>query len=235
MSVVSDVFLSLALLPTAFGQVSVTAPQRSSKGLTLAMSISYVWEPINDLHPLTTSGDIWKGTVSQNSAHGGGTSLKETLDWLRQQISMAGVEAVESESGERYSFAERFEVQHFDSCTVTIDKIVTRVPDGDPARRLVLKLRYTLPLGAIAGSSMGRTGNGLGDAYVSREKWGYRLFLTSEKKQISRVAFSSFETDVVEEMTDVFHVLFNSESTARRVLETFRYAADLCRDQEKPL
>jgi hypothetical protein len=94
-------------------------------------------------------------------------------------------------------------------------------------------------LGIIASGSVERQYNDGKDGVniVSGDKSSYWLSLTSHSKEIS-VSLSTEMPDLGIKLppkgstTDHFHLSFSDESIAKRVLEAFHHASDLCRKKD---
>ena len=224
---------------------------RSAEGLNFAIPINYVRGLLNNLHEPMLLEQMPRSLVGTASAaeEGGGPSLKETLDWLKEKIPLGVVHYVESDNrfndGGRdrrthSSIAEQSAVWRSDSCTVVFGYVVTNtsvVNFGFPPS--VATFRYTLPLGVLTGGVVIPAINRLyaTGIFVSGERSGYRLQL-SGAKEIS-LATSLFSQSISgpitrsdSRVTDFAVLTFNDESLAQRVLQAFNHAAALCRKKE---
>ena len=154
----------------AIGVISYN--RRSAEGLNLALPANYVRGMLNNLHePMTleqmrrtikgqddrqNAGPLTDNTVSPETT-GGGPSLKETLDWLKQTLPLAATHyTYESKNAVVKDVTLRTLPAHFESCTVSFDWIETGVFSNAPDVPVVSSSRQTLPLGALAGGDLPR-------------------------------------------------------------------------------
>jgi ABC-type nitrate/sulfonate/bicarbonate transport system substrate-binding protein len=71
-----------------------------------------------------------------------------------------------------------------------------------------------------------------GFSFVSGEQWGYRVLLMGGKEILFTRSTSGPPPLSDSITTDRFSLAFNDESLAQRVLEAFKHAAALCRENE---
>jgi hypothetical protein len=167
-----------------------------------------------------------------------GPSLTVTLGFLREKIPLGIVHYAHSSNSPSgalpLSVTDQAAVWAFDSCTVTFGHVMTFSVVGNLGS---ITTRYTVPLGVLTASSVERRENlspGHPDAkFLSGERWGYRLLLTSKAKEISFVripADPQYPSDA--RSVDWLDLTFNDEALARRIETAFLHAADLCRKKE---
>jgi hypothetical protein len=153
-----------------------------------------------------------------------GPSAKDTLDWLKEKIPLATVQSVRSEGEIPVSATFESTVWTFDSCTVAFGRLLT-IRSGVYSKQMTTK--YTLPLGALTGSSVAQVEYWAFANFIKGDRYGYRLSLTSKSKDIS-VTYSGQDAPP-DESTDTLYLIFRDEDLARRVGTAFLHAADLCR------
>jgi hypothetical protein len=176
-----------------------------------------------------------------------GPSLRETLDWLKEKIPLGTVNYVASPvSPNGFTAPISTNVQSvvfsLDSCTGAFGQIVNMAStavDGSPFR-FVGTRRYTVPMGSLIRFSVEHAENIEASRFLSGDRWGYRLGLVSSSKAIHvSASFETFATLLPRvppipetSVADTFYMTFSDESTAQRVADAFKHAADLCRGKE---
>jgi hypothetical protein len=208
---------------------------RSAEGLNFAIPINYVRGLLDSLREPVTLDQMRQGLspTSTPIKQTGGPSLKETLDWLKENIPLASTEFVRSlalPSGEIVTQSVRIvsKVWSFDSCTVTFGDVSI---SKDGRYQNAISTRYTLPLGSISRAFVERRKTEEhGGKLVSGQVWQSWLFLSSKSNEIS-VSISTSKENFSASM-GVLHLAFTNESTAQRVRTAFEHAAELCRKSE---
>jgi S1-C subfamily serine protease len=162
-----------------------------------------------------------------------GPSLKETLEWLKENIPLGTLNYLSSPGGSAVSMNEQSAVYSLDSCTATLGRVVTLTIADRPQRQSVGSYRATVPLGAISDAfvvSMDSLGQ---DAKVALGSGGgYRVILMSKSKNILLANYPPNSQRPITEAADGFFLKFSDESMANRVVVAFEHAADLCRKKE---
>jgi hypothetical protein len=212
---------------------------RSAEGLNFAVPINYIRGLLNNLHdPLTLEG-MRRSLVGTTSAaeKSGGASLKETLDWLKDKLPLGGTQFVVSRNGIVYSELTQVKAWDLAACTVSVGKVTV-----ESSRELGVDTftnRYTLPLGSLSESSVipFPVPNNLGGGtFISGERFAYNLLLTTNSKEIVWLTVLERQRDgATDHRTSSeakFSLMFSDQSIAKRILEAFRHAADLCRGKE---
>src|ERR1039458_7541179 len=177
-------------------------------------------------------------TVPESS----GPSLKETLDWLKEKIPLGTVQYVrlmEPNGVNGFSITSSENVQSVvgkaDSCTVTVGEVSTSktlsiLPKVNNSSAQFadssMTTRYTVPLEHLIGWTVKYQENeDPADntfIFVSGDKWGYRVVLSSGSKVIHRVISSSLSIPspyfpkVNSDAVYWFDIIFNNESIGRR-------------------
>jgi hypothetical protein len=166
-------------------------------------------------------------TMPPPELHGGGPSLKETLDWLKEKMPLATVNyVIRSDKGWDFQISISSRVFSLDSCTGVLGSAVNS-GHAEPYTS-----RYTVPLGALIGFSVERVDESHqsdNDTFISGDRWMYRLLLTTKSKDISVVTHTTINAT---DTSNLMVLCFNDESLANRVMEAFKHAADLCRRKE---
>jgi hypothetical protein len=212
---------------------------RSSEGLNFAVPINYVRGLINNLHEPMSLDQMRRSFGGNTSAaqQNSGPSLKETLDWLKEKIPLGVVQYVRSINGLNVNVTDsvirQAAVWSLDSCTAIVGHISTET--SNEVGKLVAEERNTVPLGLLTSWSVEKRENELDPhmTFVSDERTGYRVFLSSNSKAILlALSFSDPKVPPVANTTDILNITFSDESLARRVAEAFHHASDLCRGKE---
>jgi hypothetical protein len=227
----------------AVGVVSFSL--HSAQGLNFAIPINYVQAMLTNLHEPISIDQLRRHLAGAPSGpqQSGAPSLKETLDWLKEKLSLWGridhVERVENVSlGISYSFSAFYQTLPgaFDSCTVTL----TQRWGTDVKPPLVLRSRSTVPLGLIIDSRIDRERAAKVGSVSQGSEWHYVLSLKTKLKDIpwelerekESTASDSTPTPPSRVVADSVGIPFDDESLAKRVQEAFKHAADLCRSKE---
>jgi len=213
---------------------------RSAEGLNFAIPINYVRGLLNDLHEPMSLELMRKGlsTKLMPDRQSGGPSLKETLDWLKEKIPLAARHYVftlpdlfglAERMGRTKDVTVRTVPKQFESCTVVFDSTEVEVWEKYRQHPIVSTRRYTVPLGALT------------EVWIMKDDLPLS---TSEKlamwlvvlETTSNVVLSEEHEDLrnttKSESRKTAFIAFNDESTAKRVLEAFNHAANLCRGKE---
>lgn len=208
---------------------------RSAEGLNFAVPINYVSGLLSNSHELMTLDQMRKGLTAgiASKSNSADPSLKDTLEWLRENIPLGSVHCIiEASNGMAVSMTEQSSVFRLDSCTVVVGRVRTATTAFTPVGKMG-SMRYTLPIGTLIGGSTDRVEN---PACSHGDRSGYRVILKGKSGEISAETFDSdfnnSRAPVSVENTDGFYLIFNNESTAQRVLAAFLHAADLCRQKE---
>ena len=234
----------------------VSFKMRSAEGLNFAIPINYVRGLLTHLHePMTL--EQMRLSLSASPAPDQDSvlpPLKETLDFLKEKIPLGTVQYVRllSMNINMHGFLLRQSVNiqsaawNTDSCTVMVGEVSTSKnlssiyieggapEDTDPD---VMTTRYTVPLEQLTGWTVERQENEdtADNIFVSGERWGYRVVLTSSSKVIRGVISDSGLSAFALPFSASYyglHMIFNDESVARRVSEAFHHASDLCRKEK---
>jgi len=199
----------------------------SSEGLNFAIPINYVRGILYALHGPITLDQMRKAlpptTALPLDSGTSGMSLKETLGWLERAISISSIHYVEVTKDVTIALAP----VHFDSCTVSFDLTEVWLWDKDHSRRMVT--RSTIPLDALDHGNIKQDPVYLSDS-ESLDIWV--VFLRTK----SDVIVEEFREDPVNPTRNNGSnavLPFTRQPIARRVLEAFDHAADLCR-KDKP-
>ena len=230
---------------------------RSSQGLNFAVPINYVRGLLSSLHEPMSFEQMRRSLVGVRSAvqQSSEPSLKETLDWLKEKLPLGVIQYLRYD--DRSKVTETVVVQttawSLDSCTVIIGNVRTSETAKGEERpslsratslndlRLIEENRNTVPLGLLTAWFVEHEPNETNalDTFVSGERMGYRLYLSSSSKSISRaISYSTSQVLCQWEScrraysTDTLNMIFGEESLARRVAEAFRRASDICRKGE---
>jgi hypothetical protein len=162
-------------------------------------------------------------------------SLKETLDWLNENMSLAADHEINAISeplsnvmGPTEEITTTTAPVRFDSCTIVFDSKETRLwgPPTFPKRPEVRITRYTIPLGALTGGSVIKS--------RTRERWTVGLVVPAKDILAEKtvVLYATPPKTQAIDGTECVFLTFTSEGLAQRVLEAFHHAADLCRKKE---
>jgi hypothetical protein len=208
---------------------------RSAEGLNFAVPINYVRGLLNNLHQPITLEQMRRGLagVASEVKQSSGPSLKETLDWLKEKLPLGVIQYVRSinETNTIQSIILQTTAWSLDSCTAIIGNVET----ATWTTTFVSEDRYTVPLGLLTSWSVEHRQNEENAlfTFISGERMGYRVFLSSNSQTISRaLSFSDPKVPPVAKTTDRLNIIFGDESLARRVAEAFHHVSDLCRREE---
>ena len=212
----------------AIGVVSSILRSDSAQGLNFAIPINYVRGLLNNLHEPMNLEQMRRtlGTTTSQKQQNS-PPLGETLDWLKEKISIWG------RSGWRDSLGEEFLQsipEKFDSCNVTL----TEHFENNAVR---FTTRYSVPLGSIIDSHIKHLRSAIAGAFISGSEWHYELTLNTKLKENSFLLTTVFGGDGLPSppsvvVTDSVRIIFDDELTAKRVQDAFRHASDLCRKKE---
>ena len=215
---------------------------RSAEGLNFAVPINYVRGLLNNLDDPMTLEQIRRSlTASRSPApQVEGPPLKETLDWLREKIPLGIVRYSYVINGETEVETIQSKAWSLDSCTITIGYEMTTISKEHPDS-LTDTFRYQLPLGIINGGYVEKKETV--DPAVSKavlaggERWEYIVHLTGTSNEVLLQIFSRFSNSPTPnpptaQNRNFLFLHFDDDAIARRVLEAFRHAADLCRNKE---
>jgi hypothetical protein len=135
----------------------------SAQGLNFAIPINYVHGLLNSLHEPITLEQMQAGLAATTTPEqqGGGSSLKGTLDWLKNKILLGAVHYVlktNKSDTERtvISIVEQPTVSSLTSCSVAFGRAITvTVPEHPehPEPLLTATVHYAFTLGSITGAS----------------------------------------------------------------------------------
>lgn len=213
---------------------------RSSEGLNFAIPINYVSGMLNELHEPMSLEQMRKSLNAKSGSdkQSSGPSLAETLDWLKEKLPLGSNHyvldfsdlfgAIKSKDATRDVTFQTVPIR-FDSCTVVFD--FTQTNDNHIRPPLATTTRTTVPLGAIAGGTVT-----MDDEILSRspekklERWTVELDATS--KVILSETHQSLDNTTKTESQSWAFIPFFDESIAKRVLDAFKHAAELCRGKE---
>jgi hypothetical protein len=206
---------------------------RSAEGLNFAIPINYVRGLLNNLHDPMTLSQMRRSISAVPLTQGPqseGPSLRETLDWLKDKISLATTQYVGSFVGETLAVTVRGVAPTFNSCNVVFGQVERRSKGDQDTRPLVVTSLFTVPLSVI---DRGATIPARVDIvhYRSGEA-SYMVSTGSGSNVIVHEIHYGVDDSTKSEMVNVAFLYFNDESIARRVQEAFRHAADLCRKKE---
>jgi hypothetical protein len=219
---------------------------RSAQGLNFAVPINYIRELLNNLHEPMTLDQMRPRLTSDNSSISDqgrteGPSLKETLDWLRENIPLGIVQYTYFENGELGTHSSRSKAFNLDACSVRLGSEQTVTIKGDNWWYTVKSIfSSTAPLGRITGGAVERWDNPV--SVASGDRLTYHVRLTYGSKEV--VHQSDQQIDGYPSVNANRHPLpdiyldnslqlyFAEESLANRVLAALRHAADLCKSKE---
>lgn len=212
---------------------------RSAEGLNFAIPITYVKALLNDLHEPMSFEQMRRSLSASvtSGRQGSGPSLKETLDWLKEKVPLAANHYIvelsgspwESLMGRTKDVTLRTAATRFESCIIIFESTEVDVWEKYPRTPDVSTTRYTVPLGALTGGTVIKDNVTLSDS-KQLETWSLLLHATS--KVILRETHEGLKNTTKSESQNWVGMIFYEESIARRVLEAFTHAADLCRGKE---
>lgn len=235
----------------------VSSKLRSAENLNFAIPINYARGLMNVLHAPMTFEQMRGGLAATLSGLTASIisspSLKETLDWLREQLPLAVVNLYYYSDGRPNSVTTRALAWNLDSCVAVIDS-ETRSTHGknDDAgvSTFIYKTRTTMPLGKIIEGRVDTSDQSSKFSFFSKDF----VFLSGDR-QVYFVELLAGAAAFTSEMSDTststyrfykpappaapyvflrkaFNVSFSDEALAKRVLAAFLHAADLCRTKE---
>jgi Trypsin-like peptidase domain len=229
---------------------------RSAEGLNFAIPINYVRGLLDSPHDPMTLDQMRRDLAVGADQHGGGPSLKETLDWLKEKLPL-GVSHYYCVSDDSAFTTGQSKAWELDSCTVAVGhEDTTNVDDHKGVAIITTVFRYTVPLGAIDHGSVERQDTcPSGRRFVSGDKWKYSVQMVTKTKEVlvrsgtdvnlkgTAVATNQAENPGVSaesralnpgitSTTSYFTIYFRDESLAQRVAAAFLHAADICRKAE---
>jgi len=215
----------------AVGVVSSILRADAAQGLNFAIPINYLRGLTDNLHDPMTLEQMRSNLVGTTSAKAnGGPSLRETLDWLREKIPLAANHYV-SAILEAKEVTIRTIPRQFESCTINFD--LTEVDTWGTNREYptTTTTRQTIPLGALAGGRVAQDVLALSFAAskLDRRLERWTVFLDASSKVILSETYEDLYKTTKSESQDWAFLTFYDEAMAKRVLEAFKHAADLCR------
>jgi len=241
----------------AIGVVSFKLP--SAEALNFAIPINYVRGLLNALHDPISLERMRRGLQATKSEtqQSIGPSLKETLDWLKEKIPLAAVEWVHQleGSGRQESVNFQSKVWSLDSCNAVLGYEWVLIPtDPAEAPSVTITDRFAIPLGAVTKEFVSYWENEMWvqieptprphGKFVSGQPESYHLSLFTQAKEISLTISSSYRPippggerpllPTTTQSTSMITFRFPDESVARRVMDAFHHAADLCRQSREP-
>lgn len=207
---------------------------RSSEGLTFAIPINYLRGLLNTLHEPITLEQMRRtlSTDETGTTHedGGGASLKETLEWLRDKIPLGVHKWYFSCGIAPCSYTSQNKVWTLDSCSASIGTESTSINPGYPDTYGFF--RYTLSLGIINGGSIVVTDRAaINSQFVGGDRWEYDVRLTTSSREVLH-QYSMFGGTPQSQTVNYVDLQFADNSMANRVLTALMHAAELCRNKE---
>jgi hypothetical protein len=220
----------------AVGVVSSALRSDSAQGLNFAIPINYVRGLLDNLHAPITLEQMRRNLVDTASGarQGGGPSLKETLDWLRETLPLAAnhyalpVRRIFGVDEPAQDVTLRTIPVAFESCTVSFDFIETRRTEKYRDYPTTHTTRQTIPLGALTGGSIKKDYANQVDNTIGR----WWVFLDAASKVVLSETHEGLHDTTQSEGTSYAFLVFFEESVAQRVLDALKHAADLCRGRE---
>jgi len=212
---------------------------RSSEGLNFAIPINYVSGLLNNLHEPISLEQMRRTLGTRPSVEqSSGPSLEETLGWLREKIPLAAIHYVFTDlpftMGPTKDVRIRAVPIHFDSCTVIFDFTEVVVWERYSERSITTTTRYTIPLGSVDGGDVTNLHIGLSITNKASTFEGWTVGLDSKSKLILSEEHEDLRNTTKNESAGVALMVFNDELIAKRVLEAFLHASDLCRKKKEP-
>jgi V8-like Glu-specific endopeptidase len=209
---------------------------RSTEGLNFAVPINYARGLLTNPHEALTLEELRRSLTSPDD-HGAtsGPGLKQTLDWLRENVALSAINFVfDGGDGTTASENIRTSVASLDSCDGILEQTLTISLTGSDLRK-VGRWRYHVPLATIQQVVVQRKENPTErQHFISGDKWGYHLMLESSSKNISVEYFPPNSATASGSATDFVILRFNDETNAQRVAKAFEHATELCRTQKEP-
>jgi hypothetical protein len=211
----------------------------AAEGLNVAIPINYVRGLLNNLHEPLSLANMRRGlagpapVVQENK----GPSLKETLDWLKETIPLASSHYLfatvrsKPDMGRTKDVTLKTLPTHFESCTVSFDFTEVDIFEKYRDHPIVTTTHQTVPLGAIAGGEIVKSEFPLSLTDSKKvDVWTVSLDATS--RVILKNTYEEISDTAKSESLNRASLIFYEESIAKRVLEAFKHAADLCRGKE---
>jgi Trypsin-like peptidase domain len=226
---------------------------RSAEGLNFAVPINYVRGLLNKVHEPMSLEQMRQSLVAEASVdqQNSGPSLKETLDWLKEKIPLAANHYTfdltkgwpVKELGRTKDVSLKTVPIRFESCTVSFESIETWKWENYPQFLEVHTWSQTIPLGALTGGDVTKDSFSVkANPFIDKEEkieiW--TVFLNATAKVILHESHEVTlhesrevgENTTESESKNYAGLTFYDESIAKRVLEAFLHAADLCRGKE---
>ena len=120
----------------------------------------------------------------------------------------------------------------FDSCGVIFGFIEVDIWGKYPDQPIVTTTRYTVPLGAITRGEVMPDTISLSIGADSKKIEHWIVTLHAASKVILDDTHEDLNNTTKSESRNWAFVVFDDESIARRVLEAFKHATELCRNKE---
>jgi hypothetical protein len=212
---------------------------RAAEGLNVAIPINYVRGLLNNLHEPLSLEQLRRSLAGPTSGvqESHGASLKETLDWLKEKIPLAASHYTfatvrsKPDMGRTKDVTLRTLPTRFESCTVSFDFTEVDIFEKYRDRPIVTTTHQTIPLGALSGGEIVKSYFPLALTDSTKvEVWTVVLHTTS--KVILNETYEDLGDTRKSESSSVASLIFYEESIAKRVLDAFNHAADLCRGKE---
>jgi hypothetical protein len=213
----------------AVGVVSFTL--RSAQGLNFAVPINCVRDLLEKLHKPITLAELRKVHAAASTAQPQ-SQLTSVLQVLKEKLPLATFEYVIPGSRVNGTLDDTMDNTlrtipiSFDSCTVVFEETDTKTMKFD-LQALVWTTRFTVPLGALAFDSGMKQLRKNDNVPGLEGKWYVGLGTGSNVVLMER-SVTGVDT-VVSQKVNYAWLHFTDESIARRVLDSFKHAADLCR------
>jgi hypothetical protein len=167
-----------------------------------------------------------------------GPSLKETLDWLKEKLPLASNHYIVELSwpilfngSKTKDINLRTTPIRFDSCTVIFDLTEVDTWEKFHERPITTATRYTVPLGAITGGTVDAD-NVILSIPDSKKLDRWIVDLSTSSKVVLDETHEDVNNTTKSQSQKWAFIIFYDESVAKRVLEAFKHAADLCRVKE---
>ena len=213
---------------------------RSSEGLNFAIPVNYVSGLLNEIHEPMSLEQMRTslGTKLAAEQQSSGPSMKETLDWLKEKIPLAANHWVmiitDKNMGRTKDFTIRTVPVRFDSCTVVYERREVDVYENFRQFPQEQITRYTVPLGALTGEGLVTKFDVPLSMSTKFDTWLVGLnasskVILSETHEIGLDGSNTTKSESEDRFTLGF---LPDESIAKRVLEAFKHAAELCRGKE---
>lgn len=219
----------------------------SAEGLNFAIPINYTRGLLATAHNSMTLQQMRQMlTTLPKYQTDNGPSLKQTLDWLREKMSLSTGQYLVAVSegfslgrGRSKLVTQRLIPERFESCTIVFHDVEEWIWEKYPMVREVHTTRHTIPLGALTDLSISRLNEYIKDpAYAN--VWA--VFLQANSKIMLDENWSNVldirenddgkKRNMRNENVKTVCLSFNDESIAKRVLEAFKHATVLCNARE---